>query len=378
MKLTDRTVSNLTAPERGQRMYLDDTPGLTGFGVRVGTASRSFVLIIGAERKRVTLGRYPIMSLSTARDEARKILARRQLGLDKERQSPLFKDMQRDFLAYREGKTRSLTQRRDRRVMKCYLPLAERRLDDITPAMVQGIIDGQAAITTSHVCHELFKGLVAFARRQGHMEDWPLHRLWSKALKTVPRERVLNEDELQRVLETAQVWEAVGNQLGTIVRLLILTGQRRQQIGGLMRGEVDFEKDLLVWGPERMKAGRRHSIPMSPTVRAILDKRRASPYYFPNVNGDPFQSWHPFNDEFLKDLGFSDFCLHDFRRVLATQMQRFGVKIEVTERILSHRTLTGGLIGVYQKYDYLTEMREALDRYDAWVCGLTHHETLRK
>lgn len=372
MKLSDRVVANLTAPEKGQKLYLDDTPGLTGFGVRVGTNSRAFVLTMGTDRKRVTLGRYPLMSLSQARDAARTLLARRQLKLDQHKPSPLFKDMLREYLAEREGETRRLTQRRDRRVFKLFSPLSDLPLEGITPERVQAIIDRQKAPTSRHTCSILFKAFVTYAKRRGHMETWPVHRIWAPSPDHTPRDRVLTDDELRRVLLTAEAWEAAGNDLGTIIRLLILTGQRRQQIGGLMRSEVDFDKGLLVWQPERMKAGRRHAIPMSPTVRAILESRSPNRYYFPNGNGDPFNSWSRWHAEFLRDVGFSDFCMHDFRRVLATQMQKFGVKIEVTERILSHRAITGGLVGVYQKYDYLTEMREALKLYDEWVCSLTN------
>jgi hypothetical protein len=66
MHFTDRALAALSPPGRGQKLYADDT--LPGFGLRVGTHSKTFVLTTGAARRRITIGRYPIVSLSQARD----------------------------------------------------------------------------------------------------------------------------------------------------------------------------------------------------------------------------------------------------------------------------------------------------------------------
>ena len=82
MKFTDRTIAVLPLSERGQKLYADDA--LAGFGLRVGTNSKTFVLTLGAERQRITIGRYlpAVFGLAQARVKAKMILAQRQLGLD--------------------------------------------------------------------------------------------------------------------------------------------------------------------------------------------------------------------------------------------------------------------------------------------------------
>jgi integrase len=97
---------------------------------------------------------------------------------------------------------------------------------------------------------------------------------------------------------------------------------------------------------------------------------RVNGLYFPNKYGAPFSAWSVWDKRFRKDVGFSDFCLHDLRRTLATNMQRLGVRIEVTEKILAHSHVTGGLVGVYQKYDYLREMADAISLYEEHVTQL--------
>src|SRR5216684_2117629 len=109
MRLTDRTIAALPSPEHGQKLYSDDA--IPGFGVRVGK-SRTFVLTLGTERRRITIGRYPIISLAQARQKAKTILAQRQLGLDKPL-SPRFEAVQEEFLASREDKLRHTSYRKD-------------------------------------------------------------------------------------------------------------------------------------------------------------------------------------------------------------------------------------------------------------------------
>ena len=81
-----------------------------------------------------------------------------------------------------------------------------------------------------------------------------------------PRERVLSDAELRLV------WQALGdNQYGTIIKLLMLTGQRVNEIAGLRWSEVDFDRGLIGLPGERTKNGRPHDIPMADTLRTLLD-----------------------------------------------------------------------------------------------------------
>ena len=87
----------------------------------------------------------------------------------------------------------------------------------------------------------------------------------AKAEEGSSRERVLSETEL------AAIWQACGeDQFGDIVRLLILTGQRREEIGGLRWSEIDLDRGLIVLPPARTKNKRLHELPLSPTTREIM------------------------------------------------------------------------------------------------------------
>ena len=87
----------------------------------------------------------------------------------------------------------------------------------------------------------------------------------NRASAGVARDRVLSDVELR------EIWNALReDQYGAIVRLLILTGQRREEIGSLQEAEVDFERDMLKLPPERTKNNRPHDVPPSGPARAIL------------------------------------------------------------------------------------------------------------
>src|SRR5688572_29679668 len=80
MRFSDMTVQKLPPPEKGQKLYADDT--LPGFAIRVSQGgTKSFLAIVGKERKFVTIGRYPVVTLAQAREKARNILAEHLLGI---------------------------------------------------------------------------------------------------------------------------------------------------------------------------------------------------------------------------------------------------------------------------------------------------------
>jgi integrase len=367
MSLSDRTVAALAPPERGQKFYADR--GIPGFGVRISQGgARSFVLTIGDERRRITIGRYPMVSLAQAREKAKTILAQRQLGLDKP-VSPFFRKVQDDYRQFRDKTLRAGTLRKDNYHFSFFEPLGSRRLADITPYGVQRIFDAIQAPSTRMEAHNRFVGLIRFALKHGYIDHWPLQRLQTPTARFV-RDHVLDTTELARALATTRLWRSVGHHFGDIIELLILTGQRRQQIGSLDRSHVDFEEGTITWPAELMKAGRKHTIPMGSAVRALLEPRRVNGLYFPNRYGEPYSFSSTTLDLFKRDCGFADWTLHDLRRTLATRWQEMGVEIATTEKMLSHSAITGGLVGVYQRASYLNQMRVAFQKWEHYVQAL--------
>ena len=207
------------------------------------------------------------------------------------------------------------------------------------------------------------------------------------------RERVLTDQEI------AEIWRAAGDAgspYGTIIRLLILTGQRRGEVAGMAWGEIS--DDLATWTlpGERTKNGAAHGVPLSAPARDILraglpdgaDHRGAAGgLLLPGAFGTPFAGWSKAKqalDKAIMDArakaaraaGTSlapliPWNVHDLRRTVATGLQRLGVRLEVTEAVLNHISGSrGGIAGVYQRHDWAAEKRAALDSWAAHVLAV--------
>jgi Arm domain-containing DNA-binding protein len=127
MKLTDMTLQKLPKPERGAKLYSDDT--LPSFGVKVTQGgAKSFVLTLGRERQRITLGRYQpgVFGLAQARERAKDILAARRMGVAP-KPSPTFEVVREEYLGRRDSEVRRLTRQADGYLFKLFDALAHKR-----------------------------------------------------------------------------------------------------------------------------------------------------------------------------------------------------------------------------------------------------------
>jgi integrase len=103
--------------------------------------------------------------------------------------------------------------------------------------------------------------------------------------------------------------------------------------------------------------------------RIIEETPRHSLLLFP-ARGHATRPFNGFgaSKESLDKCGVENFTHHDLRRTFATSMARLGVRLEVTEKLLNHVSGSmGGIVGVYQRYEFMDEMREAISRYETWL-----------
>lgn len=159
------------------------------------------------------------------------------------------------------------------------------------------------------------------------------------------RERVLSDEEI------GAIWQYDHQPYSDILKTLILTGQRRNQI---WRFEQDWiEGDELTFPSSIMKGKKAHTIPLA----------GYSSYLYPYS----FNSWSKAKVRIDKHVGFSDWVVHDFRRYFSTTMARIGTPLHVTEQIMDHRSTVSGVAAIYNRYSFLPEMKEALEKYEAHV-----------
>jgi integrase len=189
-----------------------------------------------------------------------------------------------------------------------------------------------------------------------------------KQTERAERERVLTDDELRAV------WNAcdMETDFGKIVRLLILTGCRREEIGGLMWGEIDRDKRQINLPGERTKNGRAHSLTLPDMAMDIIksvNERHERPYLF-GERAVGFRSWQVQMARFKPD-GVVNWKLHDIRRTVATGMAEIGVEPHIVEAVLNHQSgHKGGIKGVYNRAKYKPMMTNALTKWAAHVSML--------
>jgi integrase len=194
--------------------------------------------------------------------------------------------------------------------------------------------------------------------------------LTAKAEEGGSRDRVLSEAEL------VSIWKALNDDdASDIIRLLILTGQRRDEIARMSWSEVDWDRAMLVLPSVRTKNSIRHKLPLAPLALDILRRRWANA----NGKGNDGAVFKPLSWTYAKDrldaqlAGIAPFRLHDIRRTAATGMAELGVLPHIIECVLNH--ISGhkaGVAGIYNKSKNEAAMRDALQRWAA------HVDTLRR
>jgi integrase len=350
---------------------------------------------VAGKPRKFTIGPYPAVDLASARGRALEALAQVAAGNDpatqKQAARAAAKDKQRAELdvvervvaefveRYAKPKTRDWRET-ERKLNKDVVPAWRgRRLSEIgradVHALLDDMIDRGAPVGANRTFAQLRK-MGNWAVQRGLIERNPCDGLTPPSPESA-RARVLVDAEL------AVIWEAAGRigfPFGPIVRLLILTGQRRDEVAGMRWQEVDLEQKLWTLPAERSKNRREHVVPLSAPVVEIIAAlpRFDSDFLFSAGKTPPsgFSKAKPRLDkagaEVLGAGGLPHWVLHDIRRSVATGMGNLGVDVVVIERCLNHISGSfGGIVGIYQRQKYLAEIRGALDLWAKHVGSIT-------
>jgi integrase len=176
------------------------------------------------------------------------------------------------------------------------------------------------------------------------------------------RDRVLSEDELRAVWLAADP----GKDYGLIVRLLILLGQRRDEVAGMRWSELDLGHGVWRLPGARTKNNRPHEVPLPRQVVELL-ARRSRPsgrdLLFGTGSG-PFGAWTQSKARLDALVNLPAWVLHDIRRSAVTHMAEIGIAPHVIEAIVNHVSgHKAGVAGVYNRAQYSQEKRAALQRW---------------
>ena len=390
-KLTDRVVEQARA--RPARYELVERSGLA---LRVTPeGAKSFVWryrMPAGERKRLTLGAYPTMSLAEARVRlaaAQKVLAAG--GDPKGRIAAGDGGRPRGSLPRAPRGRMRTRQEEERRIRRDILPvLGRRKVAEVTRRDVADLVHGVAARIreergTSGVHANRIYGtlqrLFGKAVGWGWIEHSPADRV-DKPVQEQSRSRVLNADEV------ARLWKALDllpdERMRLALRLQLATGQRLGEVVGTATVEIDLTKGLWTIPAARSKNGREHVVPLSPLalflVAEALHLGGGGLWLFPSTKAGakvPHLRRDSVDQAFrklLRKIGFPAAVPHDLRRTTATGMIALGVEPHHVEAVLNHVSgARSGVAGVYNRHAYEGEKRAALERWGghlASLCGI--------
>jgi len=379
--LTAETIGRIR-PSTVRREIADAVlPGL--YLVVQPSGARSFAVRTRIANKpvKITLGPWPVIDLAKARELARAKLQAAGAGVDPRQATREAEQALRhtvaavaeDWLRRDQGDNRDVA--RVRRIMaREVLPyLGEMSIEAVRTRDIIGLIDRVADRAPVHANRVLAhtKRLFRWAAMRDLIENSPAATI-EKPTAERARDRVLTDAEL------VAIWHAagrVGGAYGAGVRLLMLTGARVAEIFEARWPEV--HGDALLLPAERSKSREGRTIWLSPPAREIVDAlpRFAGCDWLLTARGrHPFQARASSKDRLVHELaaeGMADWRLHDFRRTIATGLQRMGVRLEVIETVLGHVSGSRvGIVGTYQKHRFEAEAAEAVRRWGEHVRGL--------
>jgi integrase len=364
-KISKQTVDRLPL---GSMLW--DT-AIVGFGIRRQRKSPFYLIRyrINGRQHFLTIGRHGSpWTVDTARREARRLLGIVPSGTDpatakaeaKQRSAETFEAEIRHYLERKRSvmKPRAFVEL-SRHLLRHAKPLHHlplTKIDRRTIALRLAEIETASGPVARNRVRSSLSAFFNWAIHEGLLEINPVIGT-AKADEGQSRDRVLTEAELTAVLS------ALGrDQFSNIVRLLILTGQRREEIGGLRWSEIDFDRGLIVLPPARTKNKRLHELPLSTQAKAILERQPRNGEF---VFGRRFTNWSGHKADLDRRLnGMADWHLHDLRRTAATGMAELGILPHIIEATLNHVSgHKSGVAGIYNRARYADEMKVALQRW---------------
>lgn len=382
------------------------------FGCRVSQGgSKTFV--IKHRNRRITIGRFPTISLSEARTEAKRLLAEFTLGKVRP-QTVTYKVAVHMFL---EEKTKQ----RKGSTVDAYAGLLTRlnfqgQLTEVTVEEIRRKLSNRSNHNHYLVALKVFFN---WCIKRRYVEHNPTISFSKHAIPT--RARVLTDAELLLIWRACEQRGAASSlaershQLGddalpslpanfaTIVKLLILTGMRRNECASLQTSWIKIDTSQkasssssfsasvsassLVLGSSDLwtitlpstvtKNGREHTFPITAISAALLEAAIPTSgtctLLFParGQTTNPFNGWSKSKSALDKLSGVTGWTLHDLRRTYATNLARLGTPIHVVEKLLNHASGShGGIVGVYQRHQYWDEQVKAVEKYDDFISNL--------
>lgn len=372
----------------------------SGLGLRITPSKKSWCFMFTipgtASRARLALGTYPSTTVKDARTRATEARGLVEAGTDPRAalapaEAPkTIAQMIEERLAMKlRGKKRRASDT-EWRYNKYVIPLIgnvavkDFKVDPHYNKVVDPILK-RGKMRMAGMIYQDLNGLFNFAIQRGVLEFSRMAQV-DRPDTYVPRERFLSADEIKTLWGNApSATRSKGVQM--ILKLLLATGQRLQEVVGISRGEIDLKAATWTLPKARAKNNCQHVIPLNAVALGILkDAMRETngDFLFPKEGAEGPRNGRDVDRTVaearkLGKFGVDDWTPHDLRRTVATHMSKLGVPHLAISHVLNHITNTKATVtqAVYDKHDYLAEKREAIDKWGTFLSQLVAPEAMR-
>jgi integrase len=372
MKFTKDSVARFKMPE-GKSDHIEFDDNMPGFGLRIRAGAegqhRSFIAQykIGQTTRRVTIGNAAKVTLEAARVKAKEIFSEVALGDDPQADKRSARDaltlgkLITSYLEAAKQHQRPTTYRgTEHHLNRLCQPLHRIPISAVSRAVIaerlRSIAKDNGAVSSNRARAAL-SAMFAWSIGEGvFAHDNPVSGT-NKQKENGPRERSLSDAEL------AKLWLSLADSdYGRIIKLLLLTGCRRDEIGSLQWSEIDFESKTITLPRERCKNNQAHVVPLSDATMKILQEIPRCDHDFVFGRRDTgFGGWSRAKRLLDATLDLAEWTVHDLRRTVRTGLGMLGVAPHIAEACINH--LPAKLIRTYDKNKYEAEKRDALERW---------------
>jgi integrase len=314
--------------------------GCPGFGIKVTPKGHKVFIVLyrtggaGSKLRKYTIGPYGRVTLHQARVAAQKVFAAKLEGRDPAAEKREAKrrtvadqveDVLETFIAQHLSVNRSgdeiarLLRREEGNTW------AGKSIHEICKRDVVDVVHAVAQRGAPVAANKTLKSIKTFLRwcvgrailDQSPAEGVPLPS------KEVARDRVLNDNELAQIIVAAR---SMGGPYGSIMEFLALTGQRREEVAGLQRYELDLAQRIWILPKSRTKNAKAHVVHLSEGSIAVLKRANLTgPYVFSVTGSKPFQEFSRAKHRLDEISGVTGWRLHDLRRTCVSGMARLGI-----------------------------------------------------
>lgn len=400
-------------PEAVRREIPDGgLPGLYLIVQPSGAMSWAIRYRAGGKPRKMTIGAYPLYGLATAREAAGKALRAVSEGRDPGEEKKAAKRARpddqnligavlNDFVSrHVEAKNRASSAKESKRLIEVEIRprWGKRPIQSITRREVIELLDeiaDRGAPVTANRVHALLRKFFNWAIERDIIQTTPVANVKAPTAE-VSRDRVLSHDEIRLAWLGA---EAIGWPFGPMVKVLLLTGQRRDEVASATWDEFQLDGPAPCWiiPKERAKNNQTHVVPLSPAVVSILRElprlKSKRGYVLTTTGETPISGFSKAKagldlemltiahresverGEDISGMTLAKWRIHDLRRTAASGMAALGQPVHVVEAVLNHRSgAIKGVAAIYNRHDYLEEKRRALSAWANLVMGIVEQK----